>query len=141
MIQTDEDRRFLCRIIMDVAPGTLVEMRQDPASEPQRKKMWAMLGEVAKQVPHVAMDGSEKFYAKEQWKLLMMQACGQEVEMMPSLDGSTFLPYEGQSSKMNARDMSELIAFIDAWGTQRGVVFREVAEPRSAREQAMGRSL
>ena len=127
MIVDDSDRAFLRRMIDDAKPGTLVEMRQDPASDAQKNKMRAMLGEVAKQIPHVDMDGDERFYAPEQWKLLFMHACGQEVEMMPSLDGSTFVPYDGRSSKMNATDMAELISFIDAWGTQHGVVFKEVA--------------
>ncbi|WP_166297228.1 recombination protein NinB [Bradyrhizobium sp. 2S1] len=123
VIANEEDRIFLCRMVMDAKPGTLIEMHVDLASEAQRKKMWAMLGEVSKQVPHVDMNGNTKFYAPEQWKLLMMHACGQEVEMMPSLDGSTFLPYEGRSSKMKAVDMGELLAFIEAWGVQNGVEF------------------
>jgi hypothetical protein len=121
LIANDDDRAFLHRMIDQAAIGTMVEMRADPASEKQRRKMWAMLGEVAKQYQH-----NGRFYAAEQWKLLMMHACGQEVEMMPSLDGSTFLPYEGRSSKMNAADMNEFLAFIDAWGTQNGVTFKEV---------------
>lgn len=126
-ISSDEDRAFVCQMIMRAKIGTLVEMRVDAASELQRKKLWAMLGEVSKQVPHRDMNGGVKFYAPEQWKILFMHACGQEVEMMPSLDGSTFLPYEGRSSKMRAADMGELLAFIEAWGVQNGVTFKEVA--------------
>jgi hypothetical protein len=126
LIANDDDRAFLHRMIDQAAIGTMVEMRADPASEKQRRKMWAMLGEIAKQVPHIDMNGNERFYAAEQWKLLCMYACGQEVEMMPSLDGSTFLPYEGRSSKMNSADMNELLAFIEAEGVKRGVTFKEV---------------
>jgi hypothetical protein len=121
-ITDDSDRAFLCRMITEAKVGTLVEMRIDPITDPQRKKIRAMCGEVAKQIQH-----NGRFYAGEQWKLLFMHACGQEVEMMPSLDGSTFLPYDGHSSKMNSKDAGELIAFIDAWGTQNGVTFKEVS--------------
>ncbi|WP_024516944.1 recombination protein NinB [Bradyrhizobium sp. Tv2a-2] len=126
LITNDDDRAFVHTMIDRAAPGTLVEMRVDLASEKQRRKMWAMLGEIAKQKPHIDMNGNERFYAPEQWKLLCMHACGQEVDMMPSLDGSTFLPYEGRSSRMETSDMNELLAFIEAWGTQNGVVFKEV---------------
>jgi hypothetical protein len=126
MIVDDDDRTFLHRMIEEAKPGTLVEMRQEPASEPQRKRMWAMLGEIAKQVPHRDRFGAERYYAAEQWKVLMMHACGQEVDFMPSLDGSTFIPYEGRSSKMNSADMNEFLSFIEAWGVQNGVKFREV---------------
>jgi hypothetical protein len=120
LIMDDDDRVFLHRMIDDAKIGTLVEMRYEPATDDQRKKMWAMLGEVAEQYQHQG-----RFYAKEQWKVLMMHACGQEVEFMPSLDGSTFIPYEGRSSKMNSRDMNELLAFIEAWGVQNGVEFKQ----------------
>jgi hypothetical protein len=119
-ITSDEDRAFLQRMIQEAKIGTVVEMRVDPASEPQKRKMWASIGDVAKQVQH-----NGRYYAPAQWCLLFMHACGQEVEMMPSLDGSTFLPYDGRSSKMNSRDMSEMISFIDAWGAQNGVEFKE----------------
>ncbi len=124
-ITSDEDRSFLHRMIEDARIGTVVEMRVDPATEPMRRRLWAMLNEIAKNVPHRTMDGAEKYYAAEQWRLLFLHACGQEVEMMPSLDGSTFLPYEGHTSKMNSRDMSELIAFIEAYGAQNGVEFAQ----------------
>lgn len=126
VIVNQEDRKFLYRVIETAPVGAIFEMRLDTASEKQRRKMWAMLGEIAKQVPHVDVNGNTKFYAPEQWKLLCMHACGQEVEMMPSLDGSTFLPYEGRSSKMKSSDMNELLAFIESWGVQNGVSFKEV---------------
>ena len=126
-ITSDDDRRFIASQIISMPSGTKVFMVIDPMTEEQRKKMWAMLGEVAKQAPHVDMDGNARFYAPEQWKLLFMHACGQEVEMMPSLDRSTFLPYDGRSSHMNAKDASELIAFIDAWSAQNNVKQKEIA--------------
>jgi len=125
LILGDDDRAFLHRMIDEAKLGTMVEMRQDLASEPQRKRMWAMLGEVAKKVTHKDRFGNERYYAAEQWKLLFMQACGQEVDFMPSLDGSTFIPYDGRSSKMNSADMGELISFIDFWGTTNGVEFKQ----------------
>ena len=124
-ITNDDDRAFLQRMIQEAKIGTVVEMRVDPASEPMRRRMWAMLNEVAKKVPHVDRFGNERHYDASQWKLLMMQACGQEVDFMPSLDGSTFLPFDGRSSKMDAASMGELISFIDYWGTTNGVEFQQ----------------
>ena len=77
VVTSPEDRKFLCDMITTAPVGAIVEMRIDPASERQRRKMWAMLGEISKQVPHIDMNGNERFYAPEQWKLLMMHACGQ----------------------------------------------------------------
>ncbi|WP_439398470.1 recombination protein NinB [Bradyrhizobium sp. PMVTL-01] len=122
VIRDDRDRSFLCEMIATAKVGTIVEMRLDPLTDPQRKKIKAMCADVAKQVQHEG-----RFYDASQWQILFMHACGQEVEMMPSLDGSTFIPYEGKSSKMGKQDAGELIAFIEAWGTQNGVIFKEIA--------------
>ena len=121
LIMDDGDRAFLHRMIDQAKTGTLVEMRPDPITDPQRKKIRAMCGEVAKQVQH-----NGRFYDEDQWKILFMHACGQEVEFMPALDNSTFIPYDGRSSKMNKRDAGELLAFIESWGVQNGVMFKEV---------------
>ena len=133
VIQTDEDRRFLCQIVRDVPLGTFVEMGRPKRSLPQNAKMWAMLGEVASQVQHAG-----RFYTDKQWKLLFMHALGQEIEFIPSLDGSTFIPYEGASSEMKVGEMSDMIEFMYAWGTQNGVVFREPKTTDPAREAANG---
>lgn len=121
LILDDSDRAFLHRMIDEAKVGTLVEMHVDIASEKMRRKMWAMLGEIAKQYCHQG-----KYYAPEQLKLVFMHACGQEIEMMPSLDGSTFLPYEGRSSRMRAEDMNQLISFLDAWAAENGIKLKEV---------------
>jgi len=124
-ITNEDDRIFLHRMLDEARIGTVVEMRVDPASEPMRRRMWAMLNEVAKKVPHKDRFGNERYYDASQWKILLMFGVGQEVDFMPSLDGSTFLPYEGRSSKMNSRDMSELISYIDWFGTTNGVEFKD----------------
>jgi len=53
---------------------------------------------------------------------------GQQVEFLPSLDNTTFVPYGLQSSKLSKRNMIELLEFITAWGVQNGVVFAD--DPR-----------
>ena len=32
-------------------------------------------------------------YTPDQWKVLFMHACGCEVQFIPALDGSTFIPW------------------------------------------------
>lgn len=103
---------------------TRVEFRRNKRSLEQNSKMWSMLSEVAEQATHCG-----RKYTTEQWKTLFMHACGQEVQFIPALDGSTFVPWGSRSSELTKTQMGELIEFIYSWGTQNGVTFRE---PESA---------
>lgn len=99
-------------------PGTRVEFRAPRRTGDQNAKLWAMLTDIARQKEH----GGRK-YTTDQWKCLFMHALGKEMQFIPSLDGSTFLPYGSSSSDLSKAEMCDLLAFIEAWGAQNGVVF------------------
>lgn len=87
---------------------------------PQNDKMWALLTEVSEQATHCG-----RRYSPDQWKVLMMHACGQEVQFIPSLDEKTFIPWGQRSSKLSKSEMSDLIEFIISWGLEHGVAFSD----------------
>lgn len=120
VIYDEGDRNFVRRLIDKARPGTRIQMLQPRRTDEQNARLWAMLADVARQVTHGGRN-----YDPEQWRLLFMHACGQEVEFAPSLDGSTFIPFQGHSSKMSSTEMGELIEFISCWGAENGVEFRE----------------
>ena len=82
--------------------------------------MWAMLTDIAQQKEHCG-----RRYTPDQWKVLFMHACGREVQFIPSLDGSTFIPWGQRSSELSKEEMSELIDFIAAWGAEHTVIFHD----------------
>ena len=85
----------------------------------QNNKLWAMLGEISEQIEHKG-----QCYSPDQWKVLLMDACGHEVQLLPSLvEGKGVVPYGGRSSHMTTAQMAELIEFIYVWGLQHGVQF------------------
>lgn len=86
----------------------------------QNSKMWAMLTEFAAQV-----ELAGRHFEPAQWKAILLHAWGQEIEFLPSLDGSAFIPYGNQSSKMLKRDMISFLEFMLAEGTKRGVKFAD----------------
>lgn len=100
--------------------GTRVDFKAAKRSLDQNAKMWAMLTDVARQKEHCG-----RKYTTDQWKVLFMHACGREVQFVPSLDGSTFIPWGQSSSDLSKAEMSELIEFILSWGAQNGVVFSD----------------
>lgn len=100
--------------------GTRIEFKAAKRSLDQNSRMWAMLTDVATQKEHAG-----RKYTPDQWKVLFMHAIGREVQFIPSLDNSTFIPWGQSSSDLSVGEMSELMDFIEAWGVQNGVSFTE----------------
>jgi len=117
------DRLRAARWLEQAPVGTRVEFKDAKRSLEQNSRMWAMLTDVATQKEHAG-----RRYTPDQWKVLFMHACGREVQFIPSLDNSTFIPWGQSSSDLSKSEMTELIEFIFAWGAEHGVVFHEPAE-------------
>lgn len=100
--------------------GTRIEFKESKRTLPQNDRMWAMLTDVSTQAEH-----NGRRYTPDQWKIIFMHACGREVQFIPALDGSTFLPWGQSSSELSKQEMSELIDFIGSWGAEHGVTFQE----------------
>lgn len=66
-----------------------------------------------------------KSYRPDQWKCIFMKAMGKEAEFLPTLDGDSFFPTGFRSSDLSVREMSDLQTFLEAWGIERGVAFKE----------------
>jgi hypothetical protein len=103
--------------------GTIVEFKESKRSSLQNAMMWAMLTEISLQKTHC-----DRHYTPDQWKVLFMHACGRQVQFLPSLDGSTFVPWGQHSSQLTKDEMAELIECILAWGTENGVKFQNEDE-------------
>lgn len=100
--------------------GTRVEFKRPKRSLPQNDRMWAMLTDIAQQKEHCG-----RRYAPDQWKVIFMAACGREVQFIPSLDGSTFIPWGQSSADLSKDEMTDLIDFIMAWGAEHDVSWSE----------------
>lgn len=116
----ESDRQKVARWAAGVPRGTRVVFHEPKRSVPQNDRMWAMLTDVAAQADH-----NGRRYTPDQWKVLFMHACGREVQFLPSLDGSTFIPWGQSSSDLSKEEMGELMEFIAAWGAEHNVEFHE----------------
>lgn len=110
---------------MSAPQGTRVEFRETKRSIPQNDRMWAMLSDIAQQKEHFG-----RKYTPDQWKVLFMQACGSEMQFVPTLDGTTFMPLGYRSSELSKQEMSALIESMFAWGAENGVTFHD--QPKEA---------
>jgi len=111
-------RERAAKWVQGVPEGTRLEFKSPRRSISQNSRLWAMLGDVSRQVEHCG-----RRYPEDVWKVLFLHACGREVQFLPALDGSTFIPWGQSSSDLSKSEMSDLLAFIEAWGVQNNVVF------------------
>ena len=118
-------RANACRAIEAAPEGWIVTIKEPTRSLDQNARLWAMLTDVSNAKP----DGREA--TPEVWKQLFMHACGHEVQFEMGLEGKPF-PVGFRSSNLTVRQMSDLMEFISAWASARGVVFTDHAFGREA---------
>lgn len=119
-VSSDIDRNRAARWASQAPVGTRIEFKQPKRSLPQNDRMWAMLTDIATQKEHCG-----RKYTPDHWKVLFMHACGREVQFIPALDNSTFIPWGQSSSDLSKAEMTDLIECMFAWGAQNGVVFQD----------------
>ena len=85
----------------------------------QNAKLWAMLGDISKQVQH-----NGRYRTPESWKLLVMHALKYECAFEIGLNGEPF-PTGFRSSQLSIKQMSELIEWVYAFGAEQGVKWSE----------------
>jgi hypothetical protein len=82
--------------------------------------MWAMLTDIAKQLPWHGVR-----LRPDDWKLVFLDALKREVRMVPNLDGNGFVNLGRSSSDLSKGEMSDLMELMTAFGAQHGVVFTD----------------
>jgi hypothetical protein len=120
VLNSDNDREQVVRAVRHAPVRSRVELKAPRRSLPQNDRMWAMLSDVAIQKEH-----NGRKYTPDQWKVIFMAACGREVQFIPGLDGKTFIPWGQSSSDLSKEEMTALIEFMFAWGTENGVTFHD----------------
>lgn len=113
------EQRALAKRLIDAAPvDAVVKIGAAKRSTEQNDKMWAMLSDVSRAKPEGRM------HTPDVWKSLFMHACGHAVQFEHGLDGQPF-PVGFRSSRLNKAQMSDLIEFIYAYGSEHGVNWSE----------------
>lgn len=98
--------------------GTRVEFKATKRSIPQNDRMWAMLTDVAQQLPWHGIR-----LRPDDWKLLFLDSLKRELRMVPNLDGTGFVNLGRSSSDLSKEEMSNLMELIAAFGANHGVKF------------------
>lgn len=113
-------RARACAWVNRAACGVTMDLREPKRTTAQNDLMWAMLTDIARQHKHHGM----KLRA-EDWKLLFMDALGQELRAVPNLEGSGFVNLGRSSSRLGVKEMSDLITLMEAFAAQHGIELKE----------------
>lgn len=103
--------------------GSRVEVKAPQRTTEQNSRMWAMLSDLATQLPYHGIRLNA-----DDWKLLFLDALKREVRMVPNLDGNGFVSLGRSSSDLSREEMSGLIDLITEFGVRHGVVFHDGVE-------------
>jgi hypothetical protein len=120
VLKEDEDRQKVARWAAKTAQGTRVEFKAPRRSLPQNDRMWAMLTDIAIQLPWHGIKLSP-----DDWKLLFLDSLKRELRMVPNLDGNGFVNLGRSSSDLSKAEMTDLIDLIGAFGANHNVVFHD----------------
>lgn len=97
----------------------VMELRPEKRSDPQNRRMWAMLGEISAQV-----DWYGQKLSAEDWKHVLSASLKKQ-RAVQGIDGG-FVVLGLSTSKMSKAEMSELQTLMEAFGAEKGVKFSAV---------------
>lgn len=118
VVRSNRDRERAASWSMNAPAGCRIEFKLAKRSLPQNDRMWAMLTDVAQQVPWHGIK-----LAPDDWKLIFLDALKREVRMVPNIDGNGFVNLGRSSSDLSKGEMSDLMELISAFGAQHAVKF------------------
>lgn len=120
VLNDEHELRRAAKWLQQAPAGTRLEFKAPKRSLPQNDRMWAMLTDVATQLPWHGIKLSP-----DDWKLLFMGSLKRELRMVPNLDGNGFVNLGRSSSDLSKAEMTDLIDLIGAFGANHNVVFHD----------------
>jgi hypothetical protein len=98
-----------------------IEVRADTRSLAQNRLLWQRLTDISEQVDWCGTKPSQ-----DDWKDIL-SASRKKQRASPGIDGG-FVIHGERTSQMTVAEMTELLELAEAFGTQRGVKFKEHQE-------------
>lgn len=112
-------RRTAAQYLADAPDGWVMTLAPKTRSVEQNSRLWAMLGDIARQV-----DWYGKKLSPEDWKHVF-SASIRKLQVVPNLDGSGFVALGLSTSRMSVAEMRDLIDLAMHFGDERGVHWSE----------------
>lgn len=123
ILNSKDDRVRAINTIAAAPAGARVEIKAERRSLDQNSRMWAMLTDIAQQLP---WHGQK--LRPDDYKLLFLDALKRETKAIPNLDGSGVIAIGRSSSDLSKGEMSDMIELMLAFGAEHGVTFHDKAQ-------------
>lgn len=123
IIRSDAERNRATHWVRTVPPGTRVEFKARRRTLPQNDRMWAMLTDIATQLPWHGVK-----LTPDDWKLVFLDSLKREVRIVPNIDGTGFVNLGRSSSDLSVDEMSDLMELITEFGARHGIKFNGTQE-------------
>lgn len=124
-LKEPRDRAQAVRWCGNAPAGTRLVFHDPKRTLPQNDRMWAMLGDVARQVPWQDLLGRPMKMTDRQWKLFFLDMLNQEAVLVPKANGVGTVNVSNSSSELSVGEMSDLMTIIEMFGAVHGVTFDE----------------
>ena len=106
------------KLIDRAPPGYVVRIAEPRRSGAQNDLLWSRLTEISMAKP------LGRRLTPDDWKIILMHACGWECQFLEGLDGRPF-PQGFRSSRLTKSQMGTLLDYIDSFGAEHGIIFRD----------------
>ena len=121
----EEARRRAIEAVRDAPAGFVVQIKPPTRTNAENALLHALIAQIAQQIEWA---GAKR--DPETWKRLLVSAwCrvrGEPLEMLPALDGHGVDLVPVRTSKLSKADAADLISYVEAWGTEKGVKWNAV---------------
>lgn len=115
----DSARANAIKAIQEAPEGYRVVITPRTRTIDQNNLMWSCLTDLSKQVEWV-INGKKTKLSPEDWKDVASASLKQETRISQGFEGGVVLLGQ-RTSKMNIKEMTDLIAVIHAFGDEQGV--------------------
>lgn len=119
-IANEDDRARAAKWLSQAPVGTRVEFKAPKRSLPQNDRLWAMLTDVATQLPWHGLK-----LTPDDWKFIFLDALKREMRTVPNIDGNGLVNLGRSSSDLTKAEMTDLIELMHAFGANHNVVFHD----------------
>jgi hypothetical protein len=104
-----------------------MEIKAESKSRDQEQKYHAMLGEIAEQASHIGAK-----WDAEDWKRLLVDKFVREelsevTKVIPNLDNNGIVQLGLQTRNFTKEQAMDFITFLEAWGANNGIIYKDVA--------------
>lgn len=124
-------RQLAASYCLNAPDKTTVEFREHKRTIPQNDKFHAMCADVARQVMWKDMFGRPLKMNQESWKRFFLRIYQQEALVVPNEEGTAFFDLGVSSRKLGKKEFIDLIEIVYAFGSRKGVKFKDEPAPAS----------